>query len=176
MTIIVYKDNILASDRAEYMYGIVTGTRQKFCKHVDGGMTYYIAVSGDTTTAAIVCDLIKFFAGSRFDDYTPHQFKLKDVEQEMWVNRLYNADTFSGILIIVNEHINIPAVFNLSNAPYALPVTSDEYAVGSEDAVIAARAAMMAGATAREAVKIACELTNIAQIKGNADIDSVCVI
>ena len=176
MTIIVYKDNILASDRAEYMYGIVTGERQKFCKYVDGGMTYYIAVSGDTATAAIVCDTIKFFAGSRYGDYTPHQFKFKDVEQEMWANRLIGVDTFSGILIIVNKHINAPAVFNLSNAPYALPVTSDEYAVGSEDAVIAARAAMMAGATAREAVKIACELTNIAQIKGSTDIDSVCVI
>lgn len=176
MTIIVYKDNILASDRAEYMYGIVTGTRQKFCKFVDGGMIYYVAVSGDTTTAAIVCDMIKYFSGSRYDDYIPHQFKLKEVEQEMWVNRLLNADTFSGVLIIVNKHVNVPAVFNLSNAPYALPVTSDEYAVGSEDAVIAARAAMMAGASAREAVKIACELTNIAQIKGDADIDSVRVI
>lgn len=175
MTIIVYKDNILASDRAEYMYGIVTGARQKVCKYVEGGMTYYVAVSGDTTTAAIVCDLIRFFAETRYSDYIPHQFKFKEVEQEIWTNRLFNADTFSGILIVTSEHVNIPAIFNLSNAPYALPVTSDEYAVGSEDAVIAARAAMMAGATAREAVKIACELTNIAQIKGDADIDSVCI-
>lgn len=176
MTIIVYKDNILASDRAEYMYGIVTGERQKFCKYVEGGMTYYVAVSGDTATAAIVCDLIKFFIETRYSDYIPHQFKFSDVERDIWANSLSNADTFSGILVITSRHINIPAVFNLSNAPYALPVTSDEYAVGSEDAVIAARAAMMAGATAREAVKIACELTNIAQIKGDADIDSVCVV
>lgn len=176
MTIIVFKDNILASDRAEYMYGIVTGERQKFCKYTNGGMSYYVGVSGDTATAAIVCDMIRIFAESRHSDYIPHEFKFNSNEQRMWVDRLYDTDTFSGILIIVNEHINIPAVFNLSNAPYALPVTSDEYAVGSEDAVIAARAATMAGATAREAVKIACELTNIAQIKGNADIDSVCVI
>lgn len=176
MTIIVYKDNILASDRAEYMYGIVTGERQKVCKYTNGGMTYYVGVSGDTTTAAIVCDMIRMFAESRHGDYIPHEFKLIGNEQATWVDRVIDAEVFSGILVVTNEHVNIPAVFNLSKAPYILPITSDEYAVGSEDAVIAARAAMMAGATAREAVKIACELTNIAQIKGDTDIDSVCVI
>ena len=176
MTIIVYKDKILASDRAEYMYGIVTGERQKVCTFKNGEMTYFVGVSGDTATAAIVCDMVKSFSERRYGAYVPHTFKLDDYEREAWLGMLSTADVFSGILIIVNEHVNIPAVFNLSSTPYALPVTSDEYAVGSEDAVIAARAAMMAGATAREAVKIACELTNIAQIKGSADIDSVCVI
>lgn len=176
MTIIVFKDNILASDRAEYMYGIVTGERQKVCTFKNGEMTYFVGVSGDTATAAIVCDMVKSFSERRYSAYVPHSFKLDDCERDAWLSMLSTADVFSGILVIVNEHVNIPAVFNLSNAPYVLPVTSDEYAVGSEDAVIAARAAMMAGATAREAVKIACELTNIAQIKGNSDIDSVCVI
>ena len=176
MTIIVYKDNILASDRAEYMYGIVTGERLKICTFKYGSMTYRVGVSGDTASAAIVCDLIKGFMTRHPDDFTPHSFKFNPAEKSLWENACSNMPVFSGILVITNSHVNLPAVFNLSNAPYALPITSDEYAVGSEDAVIAARAAMMAGATAREAVKIACELTNIAQIKGNADIDSVCVI
>ena len=176
MTIIVYKDNILASDRAEYMYGIVTGERLKICTFKNGSMTYRVAVSGDTASAAIICDIIRTFVELRATEYTPHSFKFSELERNCWLDNCTDMPVFSGILVITNEHVNLPAVFNLSNAPYALPVTSDEYAVGSEDAVIAARAAMMAGATAREAVKIACELTNIAQIKGDADIDSVCVI
>ena len=176
MTIIVYKDNILASDRAEYMYGIVTGERSKICTFKYGSMTYHVGVSGDTASAALVCDLINGFMTRHPDNFTPHAFKFNPAERSLWTDACGNTPVFSGILVITNEHINLPAVYNLSNAPYALPVTSDEYAVGSEDAVIAARAAMMAGATAREAVKIACELTNIAQIKGSKDIDSVCVI
>ena len=175
MTIIVYKDNILASDRAEYMYGIVTGERSKICMFKYGSMTYHVGVSGDTASAALVCDLINGFMTRHPDNFTPYAFKFNPAERSLWADACSNTPVFSGILVITNEHINLPAVYNLSNAPYALPVTSDEYAVGSEDAVIAARAAMMAGATAREAVKIACELTNIAQIKGDTDIDSVCV-
>lgn len=165
MTIIVYKDNILAADKAEYQYSIVTGERKKVYKMSKGKYTYGWAFSGTSAEIAIVHDLLQTILSRRHDDDLPHQFKFTDEEAEAWKSTVQGMEIFAGVLVVKRVGFDIPCLYALSSTPYALPITSDEYAVGMESAVIAARAAMMAGADAAKAVEISCNLTNMAQMR-----------
>nr|DAR25241.1 MAG TPA: hypothetical protein [Caudoviricetes sp.] len=164
MTIITYKEGILAADKAEYQYGIVTGNRRKVYKLDTGKTTYGWAFSGTSAEIAIVHDLLHVILSRRPGDELPHQFKFTDEEVEAWKSTVQGMEIFAGVLVIKRVGFDIPCLYALSSTPYALPITSDEYAIGMEAPVIAARAAMMAGADAVKAIEIACNLTNMAQM------------
>lgn len=164
MTIIAYKAGVLAADKAEYQYGIVTGNRRKVHKMSKGKFTYAWAFSGTSAEIAIVHDLLQTILARRPGDELPHQFKFTDEEVEAWKSTVQGMEIFAGVLVIKREGFDIPCLYALSNTPYALPVTSDEYAIGMEAPVIAARAAMMSGADAIRAIDISCKLTNMAQM------------
>lgn len=166
MTIIAYKDGILAADKAEYQYGIVTGDRRKVYKMSKDKCTYGWAFSGTSAEIAIVHDLLQTILSRRPGDELPHQFKFTNEEVEAWKSTVQGmTEIFAGVLVIKRVGFDIPCLYALSNTPYALPITSNEYAIGMEAPVIAARAAMMAGADAIKAIEISCNLTNMAQMR-----------
>ena len=165
MTIIAYKDGILAADKAEYQYGIVTGDRRKVYKLDKDKCSYGWAFSGTSAEIAIVQDLLHTILSRRPGDELPHQFKFTDEEVEAWKSAVQGMEIFAGVLVIKRVGFDIPCLYALSNTPYALPITSNEYAIGMEAPVIAARAAMMAGAGAVKAIEISCNLTNMAQMR-----------
>ena len=164
MTIIAYKEGILAADKAEYQYGIVTGNRRKVHKLDIGKCTYGWAFSCTSAEIAIVHDLLHTILSRRPGDELPHQFKFTDEEVEAWKSTVQGMEIFAGVLVIKRVGFDIPCLYALTKTPYALPITSDEYAIGMEAPVIAARAAMMAGADAVKAIEISCKLTNMAQM------------
>ena len=177
MTIIAYKDGILAADKAEYQYSIVTGNRRKVYKMSKGKCTYGWAFSGTSAEIAIVQDLLQIILSRRPGDEMPHQFKFTNEEAEAWKSTVQGMEIFAGVLVIKRVGFDIPCLYALSNTPYALPVTSNEYAIGMESPVIAARSAMMAGADAVRAIEIACKLTNMAQINNaQTDIQFECIM
>lgn len=164
MTIIAYKDGVLAADKAEYQYSIVTGNRRKVYKHSTGLTTYGWAFSGTSAEIAIVHDLLQKILARRPDREQPHTFKFSEEEAEAWKSTVQGMEIFAGVLVVSRVGFDKPCLYALSNTPYALSITSDEYAIGAESPVIAARAAMMAGVDAARAVEIACKLTNMAQM------------
>lgn len=177
MTIIAYKEGILAADKAEYQYSIVTGNRKKVHKMSKGKFTYAWAFSGTSAEIAIVQDLLQTILSRRPGDELLHQFKFTDEEVEAWKSTVQGMEIFAGVLVIKRVGFDIPCLYALSNTPYALPVTSDEYAIGMEAPVIAARAAMMAGVDAVRAIEIACNLTNMAQMRNvQRDVQFECII
>jgi hypothetical protein len=177
MTIIAYKEGILAADKAEYQYSIVTGNRKKVHKMSKGEFTYAWAFSGTSAEIAIVQDLLQTILSRRPGDELPRQFKFTEEEAEAWKSTVQGMEIFAGVLVIKRVGFDIPCLYALSNTPYALPVTSDEYAIGMEAPVIAARAAMMAGVDAVRAIEIACNLTNMAQMRNvQRDVQFECII
>lgn len=177
MTIIAYKEGILAADKAEYQYSIVTGNRKKVHKMSKGLSTYGYAFTGASPDIAIAREMLEEMLSKRSGRDLPHTFKFSKEEAEQWKSLLQGMDIFAGVLVIKHVQVDAQCVYALSNTPYALPVTSEEYAIGMEAPVIAARAAMMAGVDAVRAIEIACNLTNMAQMRNvQRDVQFECII
>jgi ATP-dependent protease HslVU (ClpYQ) peptidase subunit len=136
MTVVAYKDGVLACDSASTAENIVVDLQTKI-RRLNGGCLY--GVSGD-------CDdrkLVELLHGVTRAEDIPSQEILQELHSELNV-----------ILVLPSGEVWIVCAGEKDGGAY--PITADAVAVGSGDVV--ALAAMKAGASAERACEIACEM------------------
>ena len=160
MTIIVFDGFTMAGDTAEYAYNHVVAHRDKVHRVDNGRLTFLWGISGNSTDiyrANIILHEL-FSESTLMTDLSDVSLK---TEENQWAKLFGSADIMSGVVGVRDNETLEVATFNISNAPVLLPLDTNQYAVGMENCVVAALAAMRAGVSAITATEIACDLTNI---------------
>lgn len=143
MTVIAYKDGVLACDSLWTDNDLKSTFKTKIRK-LDNGL--YIGSSGDNDDRALVKLVSSIVVdGNLTEDHFPSVSKLQDMNQSITMI-VVQPDTRKIFIVSVGTENNE------SNAVYE--ITQDFYAVGSGSHI--ALGAMAAGASAEEACRIAC--------------------
>lgn len=168
MTIAVFDGRTIAADRSAFKAGFAVSSVTKLYEFKTGDFDLYFAGSGLLTDVGAVKD----FLSGRDEHFFNALFESDDTTVDIgatYVDKL--SDTVDCMLVIAKDVFtgkSLPnrevRVFQLNNSSRAVAAPM-EYTIGSSEAQLAARAAMMAGADAVEALKIACDLTLISKVE-----------
>lgn len=168
MTIAVFDGRTIAADRGAFKAGFVVSSITKLYESKVSDFYLYFVGSGLLTDV----DAVKDFLFGRHEHFFKRLFEFDGSSIDIgatYVDKL--SDTVDCMLVVAKDvfpgeslqHREIK-VFQLNNSSRAV-VAPMQYTVGSSEAQLAARAAMMAGADAVEALKIACDLTLISKVE-----------
>lgn len=168
MTIAVFDGRTIAADRSAFKAGFAVSSTTKLYEFKTGNFDLYFVGSGLLTDV----DTVKDFLSGRNEHFFKDLFEFDGTSVDIgatYVDKL--SDTVDCMLVIAKDvfpedssHNREVRVFQLNNSSRAI-VAPMQYTIGSSEAQLAARAAMMAGADAVEALKIACDLTLISKVE-----------
>ena len=168
MTIFAWDGEHLVSDKAEFKYGIVVN--DKACKLLTfehNGITCSIAGAGSTIDILALRKFILSAVRSYIGKVDIMNFEIQNPQQYM--EMVSTFDEYDSLVVFYDRKEKTACGYHFGKQPIPLKVTPP-YAGGHQDAVIAAIAAMKAGADAVKATQIAVELTCISQTMKDLDV------
>lgn len=168
MTIFAWDGEHLVSDKAEFKYGVVVNDQvSKVLTFQHNGITCSIAGAGSVIDILALRKFISSAVRSYIGKVDIMNFEIQDPQQYMeMVSTFEEYDS----LVVFSDGENTCG-YHFGKQPIPLKV-KHPYAGGHQDAVIAAIAAMKAGAGAIKATEIAVEMTCISQSHKGLDVVS----
>lgn len=163
MTIFAYDGKTLVSDCSEYKYGVVVNDKATKVVHYEkDDLSVTFAAAGSTSLLramqAFMCRMVRDWT------YSINSVTNLVIEDRDEYAKLFNSGEDYDNIVIMSDGRQRQAYY-FGKHPYPIKVSAP-YAGGQQDAVLVAMGALHAGASAKDAVKIAVKLTGIAQVNG----------
>lgn len=168
MTIFAWDGTNLVSDKAEFKYGIVVNDKaSKVLTFRHNNITCSIAGAGSVIDILALRKFIRSAVVNYIGKVNIMNFEIQDPPHYM--ETVSTFDEYDNLVVFYDEKEKTTCGYYFGKQPIPLKVTPP-YAGGHQDAVIAAIAAMKAGADAVKATQIAVELTCISQTMKDLDV------
>lgn len=162
MTIFAWDGKTLVADRAEYKYGIIVNDNAKKIAFFDTGeVKVTIAGAGGVSNYLAILDFIKNDL-SRLDKIDVANYQIADKQAYLELFSGITDDEYDIVVILTDVVSGEQQAYYLGTKPFPLKVYPP-YAGGHSETVLLAMGAMLAGATAEEAVKVAIRASAVSQ-------------